>query len=128
MAEKCASCAYAILPVLLAGKGGGSLKTGRVLDYLGLSPAEGWTLPPPTFRRQADDISALWHRRYERLEAVKREATFAALAGLHGGETIWVCSGRVPVERPPSAAGARFTGDGPGVLRPRAESGALPVR
>jgi LPS sulfotransferase NodH len=76
----------------------------RVLDYLGLSTADGWTLPPPAFRRQADDISALWRRRYERLEAVKREATFAALAGLYGGETIWVCSGRVPVERVPTQA------------------------
>lgn len=65
----------------------------RVLVELGFGPSSPSGVTGPTFRRQADGTSAAWKRRYDRLEVVRREATFAALAGVHAGETVYVCTG-----------------------------------
>jgi trehalose 2-sulfotransferase len=76
----------------------------RVLDHLGVQPPAGGEVGPPGFRRQADGTSAVWASRFERLESAKRESTLAALAGLHAGETVYICAGPVAVDRVPRDA------------------------
>jgi LPS sulfotransferase NodH len=75
-----------------------------VLDALGTQPASGRKPVQPGFRQQADETSAKWVARFKRLEAAKRESTLAALAGLHAGETVYVCTGRVATDRIPRDA------------------------
>ena len=76
----------------------------RVLHHLGVQLPDGPEVRQPVFRRQADDTSAVWASRFARLESAKRESTLAALAGLHAGETVYVCAGPVAVDRVPRDA------------------------
>jgi hypothetical protein len=75
-----------------------------VLDALGAQPAGGRNPVQPGFRQQADETSAKWVSRFNRLESAKRESTLTALAGLHAGETVYVCTGRVATDRVPRDA------------------------
>jgi LPS sulfotransferase NodH len=75
-----------------------------VLDALGAQRASGRKPVQPGFRQQADETSAKWVARFKRLEAAKRESTLAALAGLHTGDTVYVCTGRVATDRIPRDA------------------------
>ena len=74
----------------------------RILDYLGVEPQTILTGKGPQFRRQADETSEAWVARFRRLESAKRESTLAAFAGMHAGEVIYVCTGRVVADRVPA--------------------------
>ncbi len=76
----------------------------RVMRALGVRPEHAVDAVSPGFRRQADRTSQAWVSRFKRLESAKRESTLAGLAGLHAGETIYVCAGRVPSDRIPRDA------------------------
>jgi hypothetical protein len=76
----------------------------RILDALGVEQPFGMQSLNPGFRRQADETSEAWASRFRRLESAKRESTLAALAGLHAGEAIYVCAGRVAADRIPRDA------------------------
>ncbi len=49
-------------------------------------------------------ISQAWASRFKRLESAKRESTLESLAGLHAGEPVYVCTGRVTSDRIPRDA------------------------
>jgi len=67
-----------------------------VLASLGLDgQAENGT-SASGFRRQADSSSTQWSARFRRLEIAKRESTLASFAGIHSGETVYVCGGDQP--------------------------------
>ena len=76
----------------------------RILHYLGVQSQATLTSMRPAFRRQADETSEAWVTRFRRLESAKRESTLAAFAGLHAGEVIYVCAGRVVADRIPRDA------------------------
>ncbi len=73
----------------------------QVLDALGIQSPTCVGASEPGFRRQADETSEAWVSRFKRLERAKRESTLAALAGMHSGEVIYVCAGRVRSDRIP---------------------------
>ncbi len=75
----------------------------RVLDVLGVE-RPGTVGSEPGFRRQADGTSEAWVSRFKRLESAKHESTLAALEGLHSGEVIYVCAGRIASDRIPRDA------------------------
>jgi hypothetical protein len=76
----------------------------RVLRTLGVRPEPGVETVNPGYRRQADGTSQAWVSRFNRLESAKRESTLESLAGLHAGETVYVCAGRVASDRIPRDA------------------------
>jgi len=75
-----------------------------LLSRLGLGQRANVHPGEPRFRRQSDDTSSAWADRFERLQRAKRESTLAALAGLHGGETIYVCLPGGSLDRVPRDA------------------------
>ena len=76
----------------------------RILDALGVETPDRVPTSNPGFRQQADEISEAWVTRFKRLERAKRESTLEALAGLHAGEVVYVCAGRVAADRIPRNA------------------------
>jgi hypothetical protein len=76
----------------------------RILDALGVQSRTVVSTAGPGFRRQADETSGAWVARFKRLESAKRESTLASLAGLHAGEVVYVCAGRVTADRIPHDA------------------------